>query len=142
MKLRNLAVIVGFTMFLAWNSAAFASAAIPSQASATAVGNQTQKLIGLAQQYERAVTGQRQAILDEMTAVALERQQALNQVIEKNPGKVLTAAIPAKVRLELPESVQGYVEQQATLEGTLEVLYRDFDNDFGDSMLMHYHKHH
>jgi hypothetical protein len=68
-----------------------------------------------------------------MRQVAQNRKLALLALVESDPAEFLRIALPEKVRLGLPSSVQALVEQEVDIEGTLEVLHEDGAN---------YHRYH
>lgn len=110
-----------------------AAPVLPEQASEAA--QRTQSIVTMAKQYRRAVAEEKADLLEQMVALALERQQLLLQLVEDNPGAVLRVALPAKLRAQLPEEARFYVEQRLELEGTLEVLVEDYEN--GSQRLRH-----
>jgi hypothetical protein len=63
--------------------------------------------------------------VNDLLDVAASRQQFLASLIEENPGEVLRIAMPATLRAGLPPAVQDFVEEEAEVEGTLEILHED-----------------
>ncbi|MGH7410090.1 MAG: NEW3 domain-containing protein, partial [Candidatus Methylomirabilis sp.] len=62
-------------------------------------------------------------------SVAARRHRLLSAIIQDDPGAVLRAAMPAELRASLPVAVQAYVEEEMDVEGELEVLHEDRDDD-------------
>ena len=63
-----------------------------------------------------------------MLQTAQNRKQALLALVESDPAAFLRTAIPANVRASLPSNVLPQVEDDADIEGTLEVLHEDGAN--------------
>lgn len=61
-------------------------------------------------------------------AVAAERLAVVLDLMQSDPGAVLAMAMPRDVRAGLPPQAQAFVEQEADLEGDVEVLYEDRDD--------------
>ena len=66
--------------------------------------------------------------LGAMIAVAMQRQELLAGLLERDPGAVLALALPAEVRERLPVAVQAKIERPVEVEGELTVLYEDGGN--------------
>jgi hypothetical protein len=68
-----------------------------------------------------AAVGEHARLSGDLLSVAAWRHQLLSAIIQDDPGAVLRAAMPAKLRASLPHAVQAYVEEE------LEVLHEDRD---------------
>ena len=83
----------------------------------------TTSLLQIHSQFQHASAAQQQQLLTQFTAVAAQRQQLLQSLIQTNPGDVLRVAIPNSVSHTMPPTVKKYVEQSVTAQGVLDVLY-------------------
>ena len=54
--------------------------------------------------------------------LAKERREAMKAMIQTDPEKALNLAAPAKIRMDLPESIAGLLEERISGEGNLNVL--------------------
>jgi hypothetical protein len=59
----------------------------------------------------------------EFERLAAERFAKLNELAEKNPSEVLSAALPPDVLAKIPAELQMYFEKNIDTEGELEVIY-------------------
>ncbi|HEV8441398.1 MAG TPA: zinc-dependent metalloprotease family protein [Methylomirabilota bacterium] len=89
------------------------------------IGDLTRQLAGLNVEAQRGDAETRNRALDALVKVAAARQQRLAASIADHPEVVLRHALSAKMRASLPSAVQGYIEEQLTTEGDLEVLHED-----------------
>ena len=80
-------------------------------------------------QHRGAAVGEHVRLSGDLLSVAAWRHQLLSAIIQDDPGAVLRAAMPAKLRASLPHAVQAYVEEEMDVEGELEVLHEDRDDD-------------
>ena len=108
--------------------------AMPSQASDRwpegidrVVEQQTQSLNAMVRHYSRATADEKSRLLEEMTAVALDRKQILTQQVEENPGLLLRVALPAHLRDRMPIELQDFIEQRLEIQGKLIVFYEDHE---------------
>jgi hypothetical protein len=85
----------------------------------------TEALVIMTGRYQAASGAQRKLLENSLVTAAATRLQALAALMETDPGAVLDAALPAAVRSTLPSSVAPYLEQDANLEGMLEILHDD-----------------
>jgi Bacterial Ig domain/Gametolysin peptidase M11 len=89
----------------------------------------TQDLVALNARYHRASPAEQAQLLGDLLTAAADRQQLLATLIENSPDEVLRVALPAAIRASLPPAVQAYVEEEVEVEGELEVMYEDYDQD-------------
>ena len=80
-------------------------------------------------QHRGAAMGEQARLSGDLLSVAARRHQLLSAIIQDDPGAVLWAAMPARLRAGLPHAVQAYVEEEMDVEGELEVLHEDRDDD-------------
>lgn len=60
---------------------------------------------------------------------AVKRQQLLTELIEKDPDLFLSQATLTNIRDSFPETIQPYIEESLTTEGTVQIVHGDdFDN--------------
>jgi hypothetical protein len=86
----------------------------------------TTDVVRLNNQYLVATGSQKLRLEQDLLATAATRRQVLASLIEADAGAVLALALPAAVRARFPSSASAYLEQEATLEGTLEILHEDW----------------
>lgn len=108
---------------------------VSPQSTETFVENQTNFLSHLAKRYQKASATQRQELLSQLVSVAKARQKQLAKLMVENPGAVLRVALPASVLAKLPSEVLEKFERRAEMEGTLEVIYEDYEDQH---ILRHY----
>lgn len=121
-----LIVLVAVTFFDSISQAAPAggqSNARFAENPASAAKRLTQQFIALRGQFVRGNAGERAAAYQAMLDTASQRRELLGVLMEQSPGEVLRLAIPAAARAGLPNSIQAIMEDEETLEGTLEVNY-------------------
>ena len=97
----------------------------------------TSALVNMAMQYGTAGTAERERLKSSMLNTAATRLDVLGSLMEDNPGEVLAAALPGPVRSALPSLLAAYLEQDAQIDGTLEILHEDSD----DGSRYHYFLH-
>lgn len=119
-------VVVGCCALSVFLGIGGAAADVATGKGAAALENQTRSLAELAMRYQGVRASRQQALREQLLRLARERQQLLARAVEEDPGAVLRVALPAVLREGLPPAVQNYIERQAEIEGTLEVLYEDF----------------
>ena len=81
----------------------------------------TVQLLKLADALSKAEATAHAEKLAQLRGIIEARREALLALMGDHPDVVLTVALPEAVRKSLPADVQGQVEQDATLEGTLEI---------------------
>lgn len=91
------------------------------------------ELASLGQELERA--GRDGETVGRLLDVARRRQALLAELVERDPGRVLSLALPAEVRQRFPSAVQARLEEQVELEGDVTVLYEDHG---GHARLRHF----
>ena len=87
-----------------------------------------QLTLGLTQlnsQYQSAAGASKTRLESDLLAAAVARKQELLTLVETNPAEFLRLALPSRVRAALPSNAQQHVEEEADLEGTLEILHED-----------------
>ncbi|MGH7929188.1 MAG: hypothetical protein ACREQV_15480, partial [Candidatus Binatia bacterium] len=85
----------------------------------------TDSLIKLHGEHARAAGWEKSPIAAKMRNVALSRRQALLGRIAANPGTVLKAALPDAVSRRFPATVRDLLEDEAELDGELEIIHED-----------------
>ena len=86
----------------------------------------TSELLRLANDFRRAAPQAKSEVVEQLTLVAQKRNRALLNIIRKHPDVVLDVALPPGILMHLPSETQGYLEEEVTLEGEVEILH--FDN--------------
>src|SRR5262249_33885166 len=89
----------------------------------------TQDLVAKNARYHLAGPTEQAPLLNDLLTVAAERQQLLAALMEDDPGEVLRVALAAAIRASLPPAVRDYIEEEVEVEGKLEVLYEDYDQE-------------
>jgi len=95
----------------------------PSGEPVASAERQTLKLAALAARDRAASGGPSASLVGEMVAVATERRQLLQSLIEENPGAVLKVSLPGRLRDRMPAAVKLHVEEHRELAGVLQVRY-------------------
>jgi Gametolysin peptidase M11 len=85
----------------------------------------TDALIRLHGEHTRAAEWQQSPILMKMQNVARSRRQILLARMRSNPGAALQAALPEAVSRRFPAPVRELIEEEAELEGDLEIIHED-----------------
>jgi hypothetical protein len=85
----------------------------------------TRTLQAVAAQYRRASAATRDDIETRLVAAAEARRAFLASIMDGDPGAVLQAVLSAATRSGLPSVLTPYLEQDAELQGTLEILHED-----------------
>ncbi len=111
-----------------------AAAPVPGPGQAEAL---TSVLVNMATQYRTAGSAERGRLKTSMLNTAATRLDLLGSLMEDNAGEVLAAALPASARSALPSFLAPYLEQDAQIDGTLEILHEDSD----DGSRYHYFLH-
>jgi hypothetical protein len=85
----------------------------------------TDAVVALNTQYQAAAVSEKQDVLRELTRAAKARQEFFNSIMGSNPAEVMRVAIPKSIAASLPAPVKAAVEQEADVEGRLEVAIED-----------------
>jgi hypothetical protein len=85
----------------------------------------TDALVKLHGQYGKAQESHKSSIVTKMQSVALARRQAMLARIAENPGAVIKAALPDALGRRFPMAVRALLEEDAELDGDLEILHED-----------------
>ena len=88
--------------------------------------DQTLDLAKRASSYSKSSSSQNAESLEDLVAMAKERQGQLLNLVKSDPGAVLSMAIPKNVRESLPVEVQALVEEEREAHGELLVYYTDY----------------
>ena len=99
-----------------------APAAAPGRAKAEQL---TLQVANLNAQYHMGAASQRASLEAHMLVLAKSREQTLAALLEADAGEFLRVTLPSSVRSGLPTSVRVHTEEEADVEGTLEVLHED-----------------
>jgi hypothetical protein len=114
---------------LAMSVSALAHDPAPRQAVAQAARARAEQLtvdlVRINAKHDVANAGQKRQLEQTLLSAAVTRAQELRGLMESDPGTVLRLAIPARIRASLPPSVRQHVEEDADVEGILEVLHED-----------------
>ena len=85
----------------------------------------TESLIKLHAEHARAAGWEKSSVAAKMQNVALLRRDALLARVATNPAAVLKAALPGAVSRRFPPAVRDLLEDEAELDGELEILHED-----------------
>src|SRR5262249_47356425 len=88
-----------------------------------------QDLVALNARYHLAGPTEQAPLLNDLLTVAAERQQLLAALMEDDPGEVVRVALPPAIRASLPPVVRDYIEEHVAIEGTLSVMYEDYEQE-------------
>ncbi len=89
--------------------------------------DKTMGLVALNGQLNGARGGARDAILDQLIDMAAARMDLLAGLVQSDPGAASKTALPPHLRAGMPDEVQVFLESEVGLDGTLQVLFIDFD---------------
>ncbi|VXB08845.1 Gametolysin peptidase M11 [Pseudomonas sp. 8AS] len=101
-----------------------------------AASTQTTELLGLHKRLQKAATGERAQLREQLLGKAEQRRQLLLELAQSHPEEVLRVAIPEDKQKGMPAEVVAKLEQHQELEGELEVLYEDYED--GPAKLRHF----
>jgi len=87
-----------------------------------------QSLVNMTARYRVAGPAERKSLEASMRAAAAARMEALASMIPENTHDALAATLPLSVRSSLPSSLAAFIEQDAEIVGTLEILHEDSAN--------------
>lgn len=97
----------------------------------------THELSALFTRYRRAAPAEKKQLLNDLVALAAERQKLLAQIMEENPGEVLRLKLPERLRSAMPGVVKEHLEKHMEQQGTLQVIVEDNEHN---SRLRHFLK--
>jgi hypothetical protein len=101
-----------------------------------AASSQTTELLGLHKRLQKAASGERTQLRDQLLGQAEQRRQLLIELAQSHPEEVLRVAIPEDKQKGMPAEVVAKLEQRLELEGELQVIYEDYEN--GEHKLRHF----
>ena len=78
-------------------------------------------------QYQRADPAAQTEMLGRLLSESASRRKVLAALMETDPAEVLRQAVPGAVRKDLPRALQTDIEEDAELEGVVEVLHEHGD---------------
>jgi len=73
----------------------------------------------------------------ELLAIAEARFTLFSSMLQEDPGAVLDAALPGVVRSGLPSAAAPYIEQDAELDGSVEIRHEDWPDGGRYHYLLH-----
>jgi hypothetical protein len=85
----------------------------------------TQRLLALGAEYRAASPDRQAVLLPALESAAQQRAAGITQLAVEDPGALLRIALPASLRQSLPLQIQPDLEEQTTVDGTLEVIHSD-----------------
>ena len=97
----------------------------------------TRTLTSMGARYRAAGPTERRSLEAGMVASAASRLQLLGSMMSDHPGEVLATTLPLAVRSALPSSLAAYVEQDAVIDGTLEILHEDAETGSSYHFFIH-----
>ena len=109
---RVLAILIFFS---------FSIAGIAQQSNRSKLEQLTTDMVRLNSQYQASSSSNKSAVLQELTAVAAQRRDLLNSLMESDSAEVIKVALPRGVRASLPNEVLPSTEQNVDAQGVLEV---------------------
>lgn len=109
----------------ALGSAAVAHGVPEVRATHAAARASTQALVDLAARFRAASPAARPGLEGELVAAAAARHAYLVSVVTDDPAGVIDASLSTAQRSRLPALLAPYLEQEAELDGTLEILHED-----------------
>ena len=119
---------VGIMVFL--SLALLSSQGMASHVEGEEAGPLTTKLLLLAEQLKNVPASEQAAVVDQITEIALERNDVLAGQIESDPEAFLLHALPEAALNQLPDGIQELLEQHIEVSGEVTVFIADdFDNE-------------
>lgn len=103
-----------------------------------AASARTTELLDLHKRLQKAATGERAQLREQLLGKAEQRRQLLLELAQSHPEQVLRVAIPEDKQQGMPAEVLAKLEQRLELDGELEVIYEDYQN--GEHRLRHFLK--
>lgn len=97
----------------------------------------TLELLAVNRKFQRANQMDRRALLVRLREIAAARHELLATLIRENPRQLLEIALPDHILATLPATLQHFFEQEVTIDGELEVMYRESETE---SELLHFLK--
>lgn len=95
----------------------------------------TTELLATRAAHVKASPRARPASLARLEAIAVDRRQLLELLMESDPGAVLRLALPPGIRSAFPAGIQRHLEREVTEEGVLRVLHVDMPGQEVDRYL-------
>jgi len=99
--------------------------------------NKTMALAKLMADYRHAKKSNNEQLLNELIEQTNARQSLLAELVKTNPGAAIRAALPKHIRAGMPAEVLALLEQKQELNGELEVIYEDYEDE-SQSRLRHF----
>lgn len=85
-------------------------------------------LLALHKRWQQARGQARDALLDPWLEAAAQRREALRELARQQPEAALRLMVPEQRQHGMPAEVLARLEQAVDLDGTLEVLYEDYED--------------
>lgn len=97
----------------------------PSSGDSARASYLTQRLVSLAKEFRHGTSSERQSVLAQLRAIAVERQQLLVSMFATEPTTVIRMALPESAKAGLPKAIQDTIEQPVKISGEFSMLYED-----------------
>lgn len=110
-------------------SAAHAQMEVTGRPDLATFQRMTAEIVNIAHDMNDATPEERHVLMAKLRDLAGARKQFLLQVMREEPSQVAQFALPAQIRALLGEKLQSYFEQQVQLDGELETIYEDYENE-------------
>ena len=102
---------------------------VTQQANLASLRQMTERIIALYEQASHSTNpGQRQGLMNQLQGLTDARNQLLLALMRYDPDQLLQVALPGHILAALPEGLREYFEQEADLDGELEVLLQENGN--------------
>jgi hypothetical protein len=118
--------VVVLIVFTTWAGSAWGSQSDREESAAVSRTKQlTADLVKAIGAFHRATPEGKGAAAEKISAVALERREAILGIIADQPAAVVAMSLPGDMRESLPAAIRKFIEEWSVLEGDLEVLHFD-----------------
>lgn len=125
---------------------------VASRIDSDAARTRTEALVALHKRWQQAAGNARASLGRQLLEQAEQRHQALRELASQQPGEALRLMIPEQRQSGMPAEVLARLEQPVELDGTLEVIYEDYEDGarlrhflktgFGERFELHLAKRH
>jgi len=97
----------------------------PTSAAALQAQSMTRALVALYTRYTVASNADKPRLQRDLVATAKARYEFLAETLDEDPAAVLSAVLPAATRSHLSSALHSYLEEDARVDGTFEILHED-----------------
>ena len=118
-------ITVASSLALAVQQAIVSESQVAAVVVSRSIPQLTTEIFSLTKRYVNAPPEVQSRLVEDLTALVLERKDMLAPLAQSDPHAFLRMALPESVRVQLPESVQALLEREVDAEGELTVKHQD-----------------